>query len=367
LVGLQAGLLLLVGLTSANLLAAAAESNLDKSFDVKPGGQLIVDADRGSIDIRAGGDSEVQIEVKRKIPGVSQARAEELFAAHQIAFDQDGDRVSVSARLKKDLSRRLERDAQKLQVEYRVTVPKRFNLDLRTSAGSIGCGDLEGAVKARTAGGSLKFGSVQGPFDGTTAAGTITLAGASGSVTAKTSGGSIRLGQVDADTTVETAAGSVTVKAAKAKLMAKTSGGSIEFGELTGPAKAESSAGSIKVGLAQSKLEANTSGGSIEIADARDTVLAHTSAGSITATFSAQPREDCRLTTSGGGIQVRLAEDLAFDIEARTSGGRVTTELPITATVLGEHKADALHGKLNGGGKALVLKTSAGNIAIRKQ
>jgi DUF4097 and DUF4098 domain-containing protein YvlB len=119
--------------------------------------------------------------------------------------------------------------------------------------------------------------------------------------------------------------------------------------------------------LAQAKLEANTSGGSIEIGEARDTVLAHTSAGSITANFSAQPQEDCRLTTSGGGIQVKLAEKLAFDIEARTSGGRVTTELPVTITVVGEHKAEGLRGKLNGGGKALILKTSAGNIAIKKQ
>jgi hypothetical protein len=35
--------------------------------------------------------------------------------------------------------------------------------------------------------------------------------------------------------------------------------------------------------------------------------------------------------------------------------------------LLGEPKADVLQGKLNGGGKALVLKTSAGNIAIRTQ
>jgi hypothetical protein len=55
------------------------------------------------------------------------------------------------------------------------------------------------------------------------------------------------------------------------------------------------------------------------------------------------------------------------NLDARTSGGRVSTDLPVVVTVVGEHKTDVLQGKLNGGGKALVLKTSAGNIRLRKR
>ena len=388
--------------SSALLRAQTTEDNLSKRFNVKPGGQLLMEVDRGAIQITTGETSEVQVEVKRKITGVNAAKAQDTLAAHEVTFDQDGDRVEVHARFKNEFQQNLNKGAQRLQVRYEILVPSKFNLDLRTAAGDISATDIEGSVKARTAGGSLKFGEVKGPFDGTTSAGSINLESATGIVTAKTAGGSISLGTLASEAMAETSAGSISVKKANAKLAATTHGGSIDLGELRGPARVETSAGSINVKMANERLNAithggkieagelngpaqldtsagsikvvamhaplvaNTAGGAIEIGEAADAVTAHTSAGSITIAFGSQPHGDCHLTTSGGGINVRLADDLAFDLDARTSGGRVITELPVTITVVGEHKGGALKGKLNGGGKLLELKTSAGDIVLKK-
>jgi DUF4097 and DUF4098 domain-containing protein YvlB len=348
------------------LQAETTESNLNKVFSVSPGGLLRVDADRGSITISTTEDrNEVAIEVLRKVKGVSSAKGQEVLAAHEVNINQDGDRVEVLARFKPGLRDQFNRATSQFQVEYRIAVPRRYSLDLLTSAGAITCGDLEGVAKVKTAGGSLKFGRITGSFEGTTSAGGITLEAVTGLVTAKTSSGSIHLGEMGSDTVAETSAGSIRVDAAKAKLVAKTAGGSIEAGHLTGPAELDTSAGSIKVKLAAAALSVRTSGGGITIEEARDTVTAQTSAGSVSVGFTAQPPGDCRLTTAGGGVKVEIAPGIGFDVDARTVGGRVTTELPIVATVVGEHHADRLLGKLNGGGKALVLKTSAGNITIQ--
>ena len=391
-----------VFVVAADLEAQTTEGNLSKRFTVKPGGNLVIEADRGGIEITTGETSEVKIDVKRKITGVSKEKAEQILATHEVTFDQDGDRVEVHARFPKDFLQSLNKGAQRMQVHYEVLVPNRFNLDLRTAAGEISATDIAGTVKARTAGGSLKFAEIKGPFEGTTSAGSISLQGATGLVTARTSGGSISLGRLDSETTAETSAGSISVKHANGKLNAVTHGGGIELGEVAGPARVETSAGSIivktakaqlsaithggrieagdlggpaelttsagsiKIGSAHGPLVAKTSGGGIEIEQAGDTVTAHTSAGSITAGFTGQPHGDCQLTTSGGGITVRLADNLGFDLDARTSGGRVITELPVTITVVGEHKGGALKGKVNGGGKVLELKTSAGDIVLKK-
>jgi len=349
------------------LQAATTESNLSKTFGVKPGGLLFMDVDRGSITVTTGDRSDLVVEVNRKITGVSAAKAQEAFAAHEVTFDQDGDRVQVSAKFNPGFRISQNRAAQKLEVEYRVQLPKQFNLDLRTSAGAITSTDIEGTVKAKTSGGSLRFADIKGPFDGLTSAGGITLASASGQVNARTSGGSIHLGRLNADTKAETAAGSITVDAAKAKLSVKTSGGGIQLGEIEGPTDAQTSAGSIQVAVAHAPVALKTSGGGIKIEEARDTVSAETSAGSISAVFAAQPQGDCRLVTSGGSITIKLDPELGFDLDARTSAGHVTTEIPITTTILGKAGAGEVKGKLNGGGKALVLKTSAGNIAIKKR
>lgn len=390
-------------LSGGSLHAAISESNLSKAFPVQPGGVLIMDVDRGSIQITTEDTGEVKVQVDRKVTRESSSKAAEIFAAHEVTFDHDGDRVEVHAKSKKEWSQLFNRGAQHFEVKYRVTLPSRFNLDLKTAAGEITSTDIEGNVKARTAGGSLKFHAVKGNVDGMTSAGSIELGSATGPVTVRTSGGSISLGKVDSETSAETSAGSISVQRAGAKLAATTHGGSLDLGELLGPAKVETSAGSIKIGNAKTELtaithggrieageldgpsslstsageivikashanvDAKTSGGGIEIGGAEDTVTAHTSAGSIRARFTAQPHDDCQLTTSGGGIELTLAASLAFDIDAYTGGGQINTQIPVETTVVGPQNHSSLKGKINGGGKALVLKTSAGNIELKKQ
>lgn len=349
--------------------AAIAESTTEKNFSVQAGGQLVLDADSGNIDLRTSDRNEVAVVVKRSAKAGSEKRAKEILAAHEISFDQDGDRAQVTGKFKKEFRLRNGSwfgSGESLEVRYEVTVPARFNVEMRTAAGSIAVADLEGRVKVRTAGGNLKVGLIKGPVDATTSAGSIELAGASETVMAKTSGGNIALGTVEADAQVQTSAGSIRVKSARGKLLAKTSGGNIDIGELDGPSELETSAGSIRVGLAKARLQAKTSGGNISLEDVRESVVAHTSAGSVHAGFTAQPTDDCRLTTSGGSITVKLADKLSFDVDATTSGGNVRTDLPVVSTVVGEHQSSVLKGKLNGGGKLLLLKTSAGSIHIQK-
>jgi DUF4097 and DUF4098 domain-containing protein YvlB len=69
-----------------------------------------------------------------------------------------------------------------------------------------------------------------------------------------------------------------------------------------------------------------------------------------------------QLKTSAGSIELAVPENAGLDIDARTSGGRVHCELPLTG---GESKREHLRGKLNGGGKSVVLETSAGSITLK--
>ena len=77
-----------------------------------------------------------------------------------------------------------------------------------------------------------------------------------------------------------------------------------------------------------------------------------------------QPRGDSQLKTSGGGIVLLLAPGLAFDLDAHTSGGEVQTD--VSVTLLGKQRESTLNGKLNGGGPKLLLRSSGGDIHLRK-
>jgi hypothetical protein len=348
---------------SAMAVSAEVEDHIRRTFTVGPGGQLTVKADRGSITVTAGDSTGVEIDIMRNVKRASKARAEKVFRDHEISFSQDGNNVKVVAGFKREP--RLWDDIwHRFQVRYTITVPSQFNVDLKTAGGTITIGNLTGKVRAETSGGSLKFGKIDGSVWGRTAGGGITLLACTGQVEVKTSGGSINLGEVEGKVSAGTAGGSISVKKALGDAELKTSGGSINVDEITGMLDAGTAGGSIRVRQAGKSVVAKTSGGGIDISEAKGTVDASTSGGSITGSFAVQPEGDCKLKGSGGSITVYLKDSLAFDVDARTSGGRVVTDVPVT--VQGEHKSASLRGRINGGGPALILQTSAGNINLRK-
>ena len=303
-------LILAVGCTCSSDLFADAEDVINRSFDVSEGGTLTMDVDRASIQVETGRAKQVEVEVLRKVGASDESRAKEILAKYKIDFHHSGSGVTIETddhARKSGLFSWL-KDA-KLRVRFIVTVPAKYNLNLKTSGGSITVSDIQGDVKAKTSGGSLKFAYIKGPVWG------------------------------------------------------RTSGGSIQLERCTGDADVVTSGGSLRLGTVEGEVNARTSGGSIQVKEVMGTINAQTSGGSVSAAISKQPAGDCRLTTSGGSITVHLGENLKMDVEAKTSGGTVSTDLPVT--LQGELSKRRLEGKINGGGPLLYLKTAGGSIRIK--
>jgi hypothetical protein len=325
---LSAGLLALAWVVNRDSVPvrASAQGDIQRTFSVRPGGRLIMDVEPGSIEVKTAGDSQIVVDVLRKIERASDSRAEEILAKHEVNFEQQGNDLIIRAKFPTEWFRLWRRS--NLQVRYVVSIPTEFNVDLKTSGGGIRVDDLRGEVRVKTSGGGLQFGKIEGPIIGNTSGGGITLAGCNGKVDVRTSGGGINIGS------------------GSGELSAATSGGGITIEDFAGDAVVRTSGGGIKINRIKGSIDASTSG------------------GPIVAALSGQPKKDCRLHTSGGGITVELEETLALNINAEASGGGVTTELPLT--VQGELRKGLLRGTLNGGGQALVLQTSGGSIHLRK-
>jgi DUF4097 and DUF4098 domain-containing protein YvlB len=279
----------------------------DKSFDVHSGGLLTLDSDRGTVIVETNTENKVLVEITLESKTRDKERAKEIFDDFVIDFNQDGDNVTIEADYKRDRDF-WGNDRNNLRVEFMISVPEEYNLDLTTGGGSISVDNLKGDIEASTSGGSLNFEEIKGNVNG------------------RTSGGSIKLKKCDGLATV------------------KTSGGSIDIGQVKGD------------------VDAHTSGGSIEIDEVLGVIDASTSGGSVTAHITGQPADDCRLTTSGGSVNVYMNEEVAIDVDAKTSAGYVETDFPIT--VRGKLKKSILRGVINGGGPELYLRTSGGNIHI---
>jgi hypothetical protein len=300
--------------------AFAAGDTIRKGFNVAAGGTLRLDAGTGSIRIVTGGTG-VAVEVIRKARGQG---ADDVLREHKIDFSQSGNDVVITS----DFENHWDHWFSDYEVQWNIRVPAQYNLDVKTSGGSIDLADIGGTVAAHTSGGSIRTGHLAGASKLTSSGGSITVGGAAAEVSANTSGGSIDIG--DTASNVE----------------AHTSGGSISLAHIAG------------------EVLARTSGGNIRIEDAKGRVDASTSGGSITASISRQPSGDSRLTTSGGGVTVNLASGIGVELDAHASGGGVHSDVP--TTIQGTQDDDTLRGRVNGGGPKLVLRSSGGGIHVRE-
>ena len=233
------------------IVARAQEERTEKSFSVTPGGWLELRADFGSVDVRSWSQNEVKVEVIKWVEGRSRRSASELFKDFEISFNQTSRGVSIVAKMYGG-SKRWWRSNDGLQVEFRLTVPQKYNLDLNTSGGSISVDNLTGEARVKTSGGGITVGDVDGDVDVETSGGSINVDGATGNLRAHTSGGGISLrrlhGSVDASTSggslsaelleqfdaaceLSTSGGGIVVYLApgiKADIDVRTSGGDVE-------------------------------------------------------------------------------------------------------------------------------------------
>ena len=201
-------------------------------------------------------------------------------------------------------------------IQFRVTVPNKFNVRLTTAGQSIICGNLDGQARCTTSGGRIKLGKISGLVHVTTSGGSLHLESAGDSIQMKTSGGSIRAGDIRGNANVA------------------TSGGSIDIGRVRG------------------SVSAKTSGGSIRVADAGGAVVAVTSGGSISVAISQQPIADSYVATSGGRIKIALQKGIAFNLEHKGQG-------KVSGPFFKKSNGQTRNTKLNGGGPKLITK---GNV-----
>jgi DUF4097 and DUF4098 domain-containing protein YvlB len=303
----------------------AAEENVSQQIDVTPGGKLVVDVEFGSIRVAAAADAKVSLEARRVVEFGNEAKEKEYLAAAPITFTKEGNVVTVRSR-RKESWMNWHFGFSRTDASYVLHVPKKFDFDLRTSGGEIAAVDVSGDMKAHTSGGKLEFANLEG------------------ALTASTSGGSIEVENCRCPTEIKTSGGHISVVNGTGALQARTSGGRIEVHNLSGDADVE------------------TSGGGLVLEKIRGKLFGQTSGGSIHASIPGEVAGDVQLKTSAGSIELAVPENAGLDIDARTSVGHVTSELPLNES---ESKRNHLHGKLNGGGKSVVLETSAGSITLK--
>ncbi len=71
-----------------------------------------------------------------------------------------------------------------------------------------------------------------------------------------------------------------------------------------------------------------------------------------------------RLETGDGSVSLGVPGDFTADVDLHTSDGHIDLDMPVTTE--GKIRQNEVHGKLNGGGNPLTIRTGDGSIHLRK-
>jgi hypothetical protein len=320
-----------------------------EAFEVGRGGTLSVEAIFGSIKVNLHEDRNVRVSIKEIADVSSEEKAKKLFEKLDVIIRQSGNDVFVKVKKKKRFS-----GIKKLRLSFELSVPRNYNVGLNTGGGSIDVVELVGDADLNSGGGSITMRHIEGNGE------------------AKTGGGKIRMSDISGNAKASTGGGSIKIEGVLKNVSAKTGGGSIEIMGSEGHVNANTGGGSVRVGGSHGPVTVNTGGGSIDIKEAKGSISANTGGGSIKAeVLGLQEKSDqIKLSSGGGSLTLHIPENLpgSFDVELNLrrpkKDYRIISDFPLEVHEHSNKKTAS--GDINGGGHRISLKTTNGNIKIKK-
>jgi DUF4097 and DUF4098 domain-containing protein YvlB len=377
-------LLVLAGIVSLVAPAAgAAAAEVTRTFPASPGGKLV-------LDLQTGGDVEVD---GSGGSAVTVAYTASCSPDCKVDFQESGDGLRIATRFD-GVARR-----QHAEVEIRIQVPRKFDVELSSMGGGLKLRGIEGKFTGRTAGGELVLHGVHGEAELTTMGGEITLTDSDLDGELKTMGGEVLFENVVGDVRGTSMGGNVRSRnvqrrdggvgspprsdapldeAAGQTVQISTMGGEIDVEDAPEGAELHTMGGNIRVKDARRFVRAKTMGGDISLASVDGWINATTMGGDIEATVVGTGG-DVTLTSMSGevtlhvppGFGMQLDLEIAFtknssqDYRIEAPGGLTSTVTPDWDRGQGSpRKYIRMSGPANGGGNAVRIRTINGNIRV---
>lgn len=365
----------------AVLLSAVLISNITaqpevitKTLELEKGGTVKVEVNPGDIDIKTWNKNEALV----KVDGLDEDELRDLEISSR------GNTVTIKY---------VGKWGWGSNADYSITVPVQVNLDIYTTSGDVKLNnDIEGDVKINTMAGDIFVRSIKGNAKLETMGGDIFFEKISGRATVssqggdltggdiqgsatevKTMGGDIKLSKINNVRKVTTFGGDIDVDQSNGDVELTTFGGEIRLDQAQNSVRAKTYGGNIFIGNANGFVDVSTGGGNIELKNITGSINARTSAGDIYANLTPTGDDDSELRTDAGDIVLTLPSNARANVEAIANAadwGKDNSRIIRSdfdgniRDSRGQVKGDFT---INGGGVNINLKTTFGDIQIKKK
>ena len=314
----------LILIAPATIQAQTVQGMFERTLSVSGPVDLDVTTGSGDITIRQGSAGSVRvigrIRASRSWLGTGPSAEEKVKALEaKPPIEQTGSAIRIGRIEDRELQ-------QNVSISYEITAPSQCKLRSHTGSGDQNIADISGPVEIGSGSGDLVMGNIGGRVDASTGSGDITVGTVRGGLNARTGSGSVRAGGVSGEIAVSSGSGDIEVS--------------------------QTAAGSVRVSAAS---------GDITLRGIQGLLRADSSSGDIIA--QGTPAADWQVSSASGDVTLEVPQTAGFELDARSSSGRIDSKHPVTMT--GSIERHALRGKVRSGGPLVRVRTSSGTIRLQ--
>jgi DUF4097 and DUF4098 domain-containing protein YvlB len=303
------------------LQACADTGGFDRTLQVSGPVDMEITSGSGHITVHAGASGTVHVSAKihasNSWSGMSAAEKIRKIEQHP-PIEQQGNTIRIGKLEDHDLQRNI-------SIDYDVTVPAQTKLSSHTGSGDQTISGLQLSVAVNTGSGGV----------------TVENLGADGRI--RSGSGDLKINSIRGVLNAETGSGNIHARGAGGEVYAQTGSGEVEI-EQVGPGN----------------VRAETGSGNVKLYGIKGGLRVETGSGDIRA--EGEPTGDWRVGAGSGSIKLKIPSQASFNLDARTSSGRLTTSHQINSQGTISH--NHIQGKAGNGGVLLDLHTGSGDIEI---
>ena len=182
----------------------------DQTYDAATIKFLKLENRNGNVELEVWDRVEIQVKAIKRVRSLREKQAEERLKVIKIEVTPSEDTLTIrTVWPKRRRGFRFFIGGRSASVHYQLKLPRRLNVDARTSNGRLNASGLEGDQLFRSTNGRIEVQEVSGTLEAKTTNGRINVTGASGRVNLLTTNGTIRANNLKGSIRAKTTNGSI--------------------------------------------------------------------------------------------------------------------------------------------------------------
>jgi Putative adhesin/Domain of unknown function (DUF5668) len=314
---------------------------------------------RGDLVIRGSDEAQLRLSAKKNAKTWSDSEAERLTKPVGVEIVKNGDGYEIHP-TGYDLSN------MRVSVDMELSVPKKSPLMIKSERGDITVSDVTSDISISLQSGDVDVRDITGDISVETRKGNVKAADINGGLKVSGKGGEIDVNDCTGSLTVDgdfigpvrgdKIGKGVRLISVKTDLTLSALSGHMEAG--SGNLDIIDAPGNLDLRTRNMELNLENPGGKVSIEDRN---------ADVSVRYSAVPKDDVTITNASAAISLTLPASSSFEMQADCRNCDISSEFAGLAVTKNPSGDSSVAGKIGPGrGPKIALKTSYGNIAIRR-